>query len=428
LYAKSYSSSILQPLSRRRSPPWPSPTRAGKDYAVVVVVNPHLDTILSPRRIELPAWPRWAAANLKPTNALVVESTSNAWDFYDQVAPLVGRAVVANPRLVKLITSGRVKTDKVDTMALARLLAANLIPEVWVPPLVVREARGLLAHRRRLVRNRTMVTNRLQSLLLRHNLPGPEGNPFCVANLPWWEKLSVSPTEKLRIRQDLATAEHLSGQITELDAESARLSTQKPWSDQATFIMQIPGFSILLTMTILAAVGDISRFPHPKQLVGYAGLGASVHDSGQTHRTGRITKTGRRELRWALVEAAWSAVRYFPYWKMVFDRLARRMPENRAIVAVARKLLVTIWYVLSKQTVDRQADPVRVATKLMRWSWKLSDEQRGGLSSRQFIRFHLMRLNIGKNLSSFSYGKMPRRIASEEEVLVALAKNETAQV
>jgi hypothetical protein len=113
---------------------------------------------------------------------------------------------------------------------------------------------------------------------------------------------------------------------------------------------------------------------------------------------------------------------------MVFDRLARRMPENRAIVAVARKLLVTIWYVLSKQTVDRQADPVRVATKLMRWSWKLSDEQRGGLSSRQFIRFHLMRLNIGKNLSSFSYGKMPRRIASEEEVLVALAKNETAQV
>jgi transposase len=397
-----------------------------KDYVVIGGVNPHLDTVLSPRRIELPAWMRWAPTNLKPTDILVIESTSNAWDFYDQVAPLVAKVVVANPRLVKLIASARVKTDKVDTMSLAKLLAVNLIPEVWVPPLVVREARGLLAHRRRLVRNRTMVTNRLQSLLLRHNLPGPEGNPFCVANLPWWETLSVSPTEKLRIRQDLATAEHLSGQITELDAEIARLSTQAPWADQATFIMQLPGFSVLLSMTILAAVGDISRFPHPKQLVAYAGLGASVHDSGQTHRTGKITKTGRRELRWALVEAAWSAIRYFPYWKSQFDRLARRMHENKAIVAIARKLLVSIWYVLSQRIADRQADPVRVAAKLMRWSWELSDEQRGDLSSRQFIRFHLMRLNLGKDLSSFSYGNMPRRIASEEEVLAVLAQKATA--
>ena len=397
-----------------------------KDYVVVGAVNAQLEIVLSPRRIELSTWPRWSAANLKPTDALVVESTSNAWDFFDQVAPLVGRAVVANPRLVKLITAGRVKTDKVDTMSLAKLLAVNLIPEVWVPPLVVREARGLLAHRRRLVRNRTMVTNRLQSLLLRHNLPAPEGNPFSLVNLPWWNTLPVSPTEKLRIRQDLATAEHLSGQIAELDAEIARLSTQKPWSDQATFIMQIPGFSILLSMTILAAVGDISRFPHAQQLVGYAGLGASVHDSGQTHKTGHITKTGRRELRWALVEAAWSAVRYFPYWKAVFDRLSRRMPENQAIVAVARKLLVTIWYVLSKQTVDRQADPVRVATKLMRWSWELTDEQRDGLSSRQFIRYHLMRLNLGQDLSHISYGHMPRRIASEDEVLAILANKATA--
>ena len=398
-----------------------------KDYVVVGGVNPQLQTVLSPRPIRFPAWPKWAAANLKPTDILVIESTSNAWDFYDQVSPLVAKVVVANPRLVKLISAGRVKTDKIDTMALARLLAANLIPEVWVPPIVVRDARGLLAHRRRLVRNRTMVTNRLQSLLLRHNLPAPDGNPFSLANLPWWETLPVSPTEKLRIRQDLATLEHLSSQIIELEAEVANLSTQAPWADQVPFLIQIPGFSILLAMTILAAIGDILRFPHPKQLVAYAGLGASVHDSGQTHRTGRITKTGRRELRWALVEASWSAVRYFPYWKSQFDRFARRMPETKAIVVIARKLLVSIWYVLSQRTVDRQADPVRVATKLMRWSWELSDEQRGGLSSRQFIRYHLMKLKLGRDLSSFSYGNMPRRIASEEEVLTVLTQKATAQ-
>ena len=121
-----------------------------KDYVVVGGVNARLEVILVPRRIELVAWPRWAKANLNRQDALVVESTSNAWDFYDQVAPWVGQAVVANPRLVKLIAAGRVKTDKVDTLALAKLLATGFIPTVWVPPLDVREARGLLAHRRRL--------------------------------------------------------------------------------------------------------------------------------------------------------------------------------------------------------------------------------------------------------------------------------------
>ncbi len=96
-----------------------------KDYIVVGGVNARLEVILPPRRIELVAWPRWAQANLRLTDALVVESTSNAWDFYDPAAPLVGRAVVANPRLVKLIASGRVKTDNVDTLSLAKLLAVN---------------------------------------------------------------------------------------------------------------------------------------------------------------------------------------------------------------------------------------------------------------------------------------------------------------
>ena len=388
-----------------------------KDYVVVGGVNARIEVVLAPRRIELEAWPRWAQANLRQTDALVVESTSNAWDFYDQVAPLVGQAVVANPRLVKLIAAGRVKTDKVDTLSLAKLLATGFIPAVWVPPLEVREARGLLAHRRRLVRNRTMVTNRLHSVLQRHNQPEPEGDPFSVANRPWWDKLAVSPTEKLRVRQDLATLAHLVQQIAELDAEVVRLSTQAPWAEQATYVMQLPGLSVLLTMTVLAAIGDVTRFKHAKKLVGYAGLGASVHASGGTYRTGHITKTGRRELRWALVEAAWSAVRYHPYWKAEFERLARCLPDNKAIVAIARKLLVALWHVLTERVADEHAEAKMVATKLMRWSWELTDEQRGGLTTRQFIRYHLMRLQLGEDLTHLKYGNMPRRIASVEEVL-----------
>src|SRR5258706_12009433 len=120
-------------------------------------------------------------------------------------------------------------------------------------------------------------------------------------------------------------------------------------------------------MALLAAMGDISRFPSAKKLVGYSGLGASVHDSGQTHRSGPITKQGRRELRTVLVEAAWSAVLHHPHWHTEFDRLVPALGKGKAIVAIARKLLVVVWHVLTKQLADRHADLPLVTRNLQPW-------------------------------------------------------------
>jgi transposase len=89
---------------------------------------------------------------------------------------------VAHPLAVKLISAARVKTDARDTIKLARLLAANLIPSVWVPPLVVRELRALIAHRKRLVKQRTQARNRLHGVLQRHNLIPPQGKTTAREN------------------------------------------------------------------------------------------------------------------------------------------------------------------------------------------------------------------------------------------------------
>jgi transposase len=78
-------------------------------------------------------------------------------------------------------------------------------------------------------------------------------------------------------------------------------------------------------MRVLAAIGDITRFPSAKHLVGYAGLGASVHESGETHRGGHITKEGRSDLRGVMVEAAWVAVEHHAHWKAQFERLSARI-------------------------------------------------------------------------------------------------------
>src|SRR5262249_22387211 len=144
----------------------------------------------------------------------------------------------------------------------------------------------------------------------------------------------------------------------------------------------------------LGVAGDITRFRSAKKLVGSSGLGASVYASGQTHRTGPITQQGRRALRTVLVEAAWSAVDHHPYWHDEFARLVPSLGKGKAIVAIARKLLVVVWHVLTDQTADRHADVAMVARKLQRWGKSHQLAHLHGLSSGAFARQHLQRLRL----------------------------------
>jgi len=388
-----------------------------KHYLVVGGVNKWQEVVLTPRRIDYEHWEGWLKVNLKASDAIVIEATTNAWHIYDQVEPYVGRAVVAHPGLVKLIAYARVKTDKRDVLNLARLLAADLIPEVWVPPQEVRDLRALLAHRRHMIKRRTMLQNRLHSVIHRYNLIPPTGDLFATSHQEWWQQTPLSTVEHLRIRQDLETLHHLETQIAECDAILEKISGQAMWQSQVVFLLQIPSFGLLTVMTVLAAVGDVHRFPTAKHLVSYAGLGAGVHISGETHHTGRITKQGRKDLRTALVEAAWSAVRWDPDWQARFERLEKRRGKRKAIVAIARKLLTVAWHVLTKQVAYRQANPEKVAYKLFRWTWKLNENQRLGLQARQFVRYQLLNLNIGHDLDAIHHGGKKRTLPPPDEVI-----------
>ena len=106
-----------------------------RKYLVVGAVDPHQQVVLTPRRFGFEAFSAWATTHLSPSDAVVLEATSNAWLLYDQLEPLVASVTVAHPLAVKLIAAARVKTDSRDTIKLAHLLAANLVPAVWVPVL-----------------------------------------------------------------------------------------------------------------------------------------------------------------------------------------------------------------------------------------------------------------------------------------------------
>ena len=388
-----------------------------KHYITIGGMDEQQEMVLRPRNVEMERFKTWAEANLRQTDEVVLEATTNTWDIYDTVAPLVQRVVVAHPAEVKQIANARVKTDNQDVIRLLRLLIADMLPEVWVPPVEVRELRALISYRWRLVKMATAIQNRMHSLLHRHNIQAPDGKVDTGENREWWEHVQLSELERLRLNQELKTLRLVREHIVEVEHALGCLSTSERWGKQATHIMQLPGVGIVVTMTILSAIGEIQRFPTAKKLVGYAGFGAGVEDSGQKHRGKGITKFGRKELRWALVEAAWQAIRSNPRLRAEYDQLCKRKLPNQAIVAIARKLLVTLWYLLSRQEAYDHFTDEDLAYKMLTWAWHMDKSAKRGLTNQQFAKYGLLQLGRGEHLTRIMKGGEARRIAPTEEVL-----------
>ncbi len=387
-----------------------------KSYVMIGGMNEERQWTLRPRKVQMPRFRDWSARNLKPGDAVVLETTSNVWDIYDIVAPLVTKTVVAHAGKVRQIAEAKVKTDKEDIKRLITLLIADIVPEVWVPPMHVRELRSLISFRWRLSKQIIMSKNRLHSVVQRFNLHPPEGNLLAEKNQAWWDAQEFSELTGFQVELDLEIIADLEAQKARIDRKLAELSDTEPWADEVVYLMQIPGFGVLTSMILLAAIGDPSRFSHHKKLVGYSGLGAGVHDSGQKHQEKSITKQGRRELRWALVQAAWSAVRSDPYWKAQYKRLTKVKHPNKAIVAIARRLLVAAWHILNKRETYRHFDDESIAYKMLIWSQRMDEKALHGLTRQQFVKYGLLRLGVGQDLTRIVRNGLPRRIAPSEEV------------
>jgi hypothetical protein len=145
--------------------------------------------------------------------------------------------------------------------------------------------------------------------------------------------------------------------------------------------------------------------------VGYAGLGARVHDSGNTHQSGRITKAGRKDIRCVMVEAAHHAARTHPHWMAELKRLEPRLGKPKAMVAIGRRLLVAVWHVLTEGSADRFAQPQQVACALFAHAYHLGIANLpDGLSALQFTRQQLDRLKLGRELTHIPWGSKRFRL------------------
>lgn len=276
---------------------------------------------------------------------VVLEATGNWGAVYDRVEPYVQEVVLAHPLKVKAIASARIKTDKIDATTLAHLLRADLIPRAYIPPRPVRDWRELVRHRAFLVRLQTRVKNRLHALLAKRGVtPPPVSDLFGKAGLQWLQTVALpEPYGAMRHRY-LAVLERLRHQSHE--AEQVIDQTVAA-TLEARLLETIPGIGHYLALLILAEIGEIRRFPGPKQLVSYAGLCPSTYASSGTVRHGHLTHQGSPWLRWALTEVAchvWQA----PQSRLArqYHRLAQRRDAKTARIAVARQLCTVIFAML----------------------------------------------------------------------------------
>ena len=274
----------------------------------------------------------------------VLEATRN-WPFmYDLLNEHVQKVDLVHAKGVRAIANVAVKTDQIDASTLAHLARMNYIPKAYAASKEMRDLRQLLRHREWMVNQRTKAKNRIHAALAGYNLVSPVTDLFGVAGRTYLDEVmekELRPAARQVVADHLALLDHLGERIRSLEKG---ISLNEQQEHIVKLLMSMPGVGRLIALTILAEVGDISRFQSPKSLCSWAGLTPRVHNSDAVVQHGHITKEGSRYLRTAMVRAATVACRISSKWCVIHSHLALRCGRRAARVAVARRLLTVIYY------------------------------------------------------------------------------------
>ena len=259
---------------------------------------------------------------------------------------------------------------------LAQLYASGFLPEVWIPDERTQALRRQVARRAQIVRQRTRLKNEVHAVLAAHLIMRcPATDLFGKKGRAWLAEQPLPIDERLSVEQRLRELDRLA---EDLQAVNRNLGQAVLGDEHVKRLLTINGVNAAVAISLLAAIGEISRFRSQQKLVSYFGLNPRVRQSGAypAHQ-GRISKLGRSHARAMLVEAAWAAAKTPGPLRSFFVRIHKRRGMQIAAVATARKLATIIWYVLSGQEDYTWSRPALTAQK------HRALELQAGLSSRK---------------------------------------------
>jgi transposase len=310
---------------------------------------------------------------LSPANALLVyEAGPCGYGWARYLLKQGWRCDIAAPsRITRSVSEQRIKTDRRDALMLARQLRAGDLTPIVIPDEGDEAIRDLSRAREDTVATRLKARQQLKAMLLRHGRHYTGKSSWTAAHERHLTAVHFEhPAQQIAFdeyRAAVKDAHERIERLTQALREQCESWRMKP---VVNALMCLRGFELIAAVTIIAELGDLKRFEHPRALMGYLGLVPSEYSSGKTRRQGQITKTGNRHARRILVESAWT-YRFNPRvsrtieicqqgqpklirdiaWKAQqrlsyrFRKLnaGRKMTQNKCLIAVARELAGFVW-------------------------------------------------------------------------------------
>ena len=262
--------------------------------------------------------------------------------LHDDLIEYGAECIVTPPSLIPQEYGNKVKTDRRDSRKLAHFLAKGMLKRVWVPTEKERYHRQVIRRRRQLISDRIRAQSRIKAELQLHglNLSAPHGK---------WTKIFLENLSRIRFnnrwmqesfKRLLEQYHFLDEQINKQTGLLKKLSETALYRERVEILTTAPGIGMIAAMELLLELQDVSRFQRADQLAAYVGLTPSQYSSADKIRMGRITCVGKNSLRAMLVQASWALIRKDGVMREKYDRLKSRSGGKRAIVAVARTLLI----------------------------------------------------------------------------------------
>ena len=246
------------------------------------------------------------------------------------------------------------KNDRIDSRKLSRSLSnGDLIP-IYIPEKVAEEYRYLNRHRLRMVKDQTRIKNRIKSTLHQFGIQIPlryEERRWAGAFINWLLSIKFDTEYAQFAYEDLIDqCVQIRTRITKQLKKMRNMSKEvAPFNVIIPLLLTVPGIGFISAITLATEIVDMNRFKTLENLASYVGLVPSIQSSDETEITYGISTRRNKFLRSILIEAAWKAVKIDPALTMKFNKLSRRMPRNKAIVRIAKRLLSRIRYVWNNQ-------------------------------------------------------------------------------
>jgi transposase len=263
--------------------------------------------------------------------------------LYDKLVADGIETIVVPPSLIPIESGNRVKTDKRDSRKLANFLERNMLKRVHVLMEDERADRELVRTRRQIVEHRSSIARQIKSKLLFYGIesPFPAKQSWSKLYMRWLKELSANHKALAHSVEFLIeTYEQLTVQIKNITKQVIELTKNEKYAHKVTLLRSIPGVGMLIAIEILVELQDMKRFKSAEKIASYIGLTPSEYSTGQYTRQGRITRCGNKRVRTSLVEGSWIMIYKDPVMRYKYERLKRRKGGKRAIIAIARHLII----------------------------------------------------------------------------------------